>query len=279
MSLNTGHANNGVLIHCGEFILLYSDNVELKFEENNDPRLKGCKKGRIYLTTHRMIFTNCNGRDPLLSFCFPFFMMTNVELEQPTFGCNYIKGKIRALTQADLHCDPFTGAAIFKLYFKSGGAVDFGLAMLQAAKMASRHANVEPPPPYVPPMAPYYVASQQTYMPPAGAFGMSLPTHVFPNAPPASGVYMTDQPPPYPGINTHGPGYQPMPSPGCNPNGMAAGADPYRPAGADAKAQEAAQTAYYDPNEPHFAWMPTAPPYSAPQNYLPSYAEATKKGQ
>ena len=27
------------------------------------------------------------------------------------------------------------------------------------------------------------------------------PTHVFPDAPPANSVYMTDAPPPYPGIN------------------------------------------------------------------------------
>ena len=35
----------------------------------------------------------------------------------------------------------FTGEAKFKLHFKSGGAIDFGQAMLKAATMASRNFN------------------------------------------------------------------------------------------------------------------------------------------
>uniref|UniRef100_A0A646QII0 WW domain-binding protein 2 n=1 Tax=Hemiscolopendra marginata TaxID=943146 RepID=A0A646QII0_9MYRI len=292
MSLNTAHANYGVLIHCGEYIMIYADSVELKFDNCNDGRLKGTKKGRLYLTSHRMIFTSTDKCDPLQSFSFPFFLMTNVELEQPTFGCNYIKGKIRSLPEADLHQNPWVGTAIFKLYFKSGGAIDFGMAMLQAAKMASSQANREPPPPYVPPMAPYYMAQPDMYTPPPGAFGMALPVHMFPNYPPANGVFMTDQPPPYPGINTCPPGYSaPAPPPGWNFSSgegptappLAGQQPPFAAAGpnlslADAKAQEAAQSAYYDPNNPHYAYMPPqAPPYG--NNHLPTYDEATKKSQ
>ena len=97
------------------------------------PHFKGHKKGRIYLTTHRVssfyfirlssltsravgfviqfmyiciemsrwipylfqiIFTNKDNKDTLQSFSMPFYSMKEVELEQPIFGANYIKGKV-----------------------------------------------------------------------------------------------------------------------------------------------------------------------------------------
>ena len=56
-----------------------------------------------------------------------------VELEQPLFGANYIKGKVRAQPGGG-----FTGEARFKLTFKHGGCIEFGQAMLQAAKMGKQ---------------------------------------------------------------------------------------------------------------------------------------------
>lgn len=53
-----------------------------------------------------------------------------MELEQPVFGANYIKGKVRAQPNGK-----WVGEAKFKLTFKSGGAVDFAQAMLKAASM------------------------------------------------------------------------------------------------------------------------------------------------
>lgn len=53
-----------------------------------------------------------------------------VELEQPVFGANYIKGKVIAQPQGN-----WVGEAKFKLVFKKGGAIDFGQAMLKAAHM------------------------------------------------------------------------------------------------------------------------------------------------
>lgn len=56
--------------------------------------------------------------------------MREVELEQPVFGANYIKGKVIAQPNGN-----WEGEAKFKLHFKSGGAIDFGTAMLRAAQM------------------------------------------------------------------------------------------------------------------------------------------------
>jgi len=136
MALNTAHANGGVLIHAGECILLFCDNVQMEFAGQDGVEFKGEKKGRLYLTTHRMIFNTKKQDDPMKSFSFPFVALKDVELEQPIFGANYIKGKVRAQPGGN-----FTGEAKFKLHFKSGGAIDFGQAMLKAATMASRNFN------------------------------------------------------------------------------------------------------------------------------------------
>nr|CAG4637224.1 EOG090X0ADZ [Ceriodaphnia reticulata]SVE73095.1 EOG090X0ADZ [Ceriodaphnia reticulata] len=237
MSLNTAHANNGVLIYAGECILLFCDNVAMEFSGQDRPEFKGVKSGRLYLTTHRMIFNNLNAKDPL------------VELEQPMFGSNYIKGKVRAQPNGG-----WVGEVKFKLHFKHGGAIEYGQAMLQAAGIAKRsNQYTDEPPAYQPPSGPWHNAPPPTYSPPNGGYyGWVPPTNAFPNAPPANSVYMTDMPPPYPGINDFG----------------------YKPSTHDAKAAEAAVsgTAYYDPNT-HYAYVPPAYSNEAP----PSYEESKDK--
>ena len=56
--------------------------------------------------------------------------LSQVELEQPVFGANYIKGTVIAQPNGG-----WTGQAKFKLTFKHGGAIEFGQAMLKVASM------------------------------------------------------------------------------------------------------------------------------------------------
>lgn len=266
MSLNTAHLNGGVLIHSQECILLFCDNVSMEFAGQDGQEFKGTKTGRMYLTTHRMIFNAKSQKDLMQSFSFPFVTLSNVELEQPLFGANYIKGKVRAQPNGN-----WIGEAKFKLMFKSGGAIDFGQAMLKAAHMASRGANNDAPPPYVPPQSPWYAAPPPAYAPPPnGYYGWMPPTGAFPDVPPANSVFMTDSPPPYPGITGYA-GYANTPSaPGVA--GASSGFVPQQ-SSADAKAAEAAQSAYYDPNRPQMAYVPPPAYYESP----PSYQNATGK--
>lgn len=216
MSLNTAHANGGVLIYNGEIILLYCDGVEFTIEGNDAKQFGGTKKGRIYLTTHRMIFMNKSEKDNLQSFSFPFFSLSGVELEQPIFGANYIKGNVIAQAGGN-----WTGKATFKLKFFSGGAIEFGQAMVKAAKMASQYMPPQPPP-YTPHQGPYFPAPPPAYMPPAGGVnGFIPPTDAFPSAPPANSVYTMDMPPPYPGI--YPPPYAYAPGSGMYPQAGANG--------------------------------------------------------
>ncbi|XP_071051986.1 WW domain-binding protein 2 isoform X2 [Onthophagus taurus] len=197
MSLNTAHINGGVLIHNGECILVFSDKVTIEWlESTNDPAFKGTKKGRIYLTTHRMIFNSSSNDDKMLSFSFPFVTLSNVEIEQPVFGANFIKGMVVAQQNGN-----WQGRQTFKLTFKHGGAIEFGQAMLKAASLARRNGQ-NAPPPYVPSMGQSYPAPPPAYAPPPnGYYGWVPPSNVFPDHPPQNSVYMSDAPPPYPGIN------------------------------------------------------------------------------
>ncbi|KAF5293595.1 hypothetical protein FQA39_LY03080 [Lamprigera yunnana] len=328
----------------------------MEWSGQETPVFSGTKRGRIYLTTHRMIFNAKDGKEPMQSFSFPFVTLSDVELEQPVFGANYIKGKVRAQSNGN-----WIGEAKFKLLFKHGGAIDFGQAMLKAAHLATRNVNMQSaPPPYMPPETQWYAAPPPAYGPsPDGYYGWMPPTQVFPNQPPSNSVFMTDAPPPYPGINSaylpppgygaaqggsyppqgggfppqqggyppqHGgyppqqggyppqqggyppqqggfppqqggnypqqgfvqPGYPPQqgfaPSPGYSQqssyppqNGFAAaGASGFHQmSSADAKAAEAAQSAYYDPNQPQMAYVPPPSYYENP----PTYNQATKKNQ
>lgn len=58
MSVNTSHANNGVLLYNGEYILIYAENVEIDFEKHVDQEFEGAKTGKIYLTSHRQVKDN-----------------------------------------------------------------------------------------------------------------------------------------------------------------------------------------------------------------------------
>lgn len=296
MSLNTAHADHGVLIHAGECIILFSDNVSVEFYGNDQPEFKGTKTGRMYLTTHRMIYNSKTNTDALRSFSFPFIALQDVTVEQPMFGANYIKGKVRAQPNGN-----YIGEVKFKLTFKSGGAIEFGQAMLKAAHLASRHMTPNaPPPPYTPPSGPWYAAPPPAYAPPPqGYYGWVPPYTAFPDQPSPNSVFVSNSPPPYPGVmgstypagagfsgaasptgaqsngypgNMPPPGYpgnSNMPPPGY-PGGFAPGAPSM--SSRDAKAAEAAQSAYYDPNKPQTAYVP--PPYN---DQPPTYQESTSK--
>ncbi|XP_053973165.1 WW domain-binding protein 2 isoform X1 [Hylaeus anthracinus] len=217
MSLNTAHANGGVLIHAGECILLFCDNVTMEFHGQEQPEFLGSKRGRLYLTTHRMIFNAKDQKERMQSFSFPFITLSEVEVEQPMFGANYIKGKCRAQPNGN-----WIGECKFKLHFKSGGAIEFGQAMLRAASIAQRNGpGADAPPPYQPPTSSWYAAPPPAYQAaPTGYYGWVPPTNVFPDMPPANSVFMTDMPPPYPGINAPYQGY----ATGAPPQGAWGGA-------------------------------------------------------
>jgi hypothetical protein len=197
MSLNTSHSptGQGVLIYNGELILVYAKEVHLNFDAN-DPVFKGTKKGALYLTTHRIIFVNKDGKDRFMSFCMPFHCIRDVKLEQPVFGANYLKGIVLAQPGGN-----WTGDAVFKLTFNQGGCIEFGEALLNAVSLAGRYQAYVSPPPYAPPACGMFSAPPAYYMAQGGqCYGLNVPNQAFPDAPPIGSVYMFESPPPYTGI-------------------------------------------------------------------------------
>jgi hypothetical protein len=99
----------------------FSGSPELKFGE---------KTGNGYLTTHRLIFLSGKNSGEFKSFSFPFCVLSEVDVEQPMFGSNFLKGKIRAQPDGG-----WRGEAKFKMGFKSGGAIDFAQGMVRAMQI------------------------------------------------------------------------------------------------------------------------------------------------
>jgi hypothetical protein len=85
-----------VLLHSGETILIYSSQVSIEFSGQNDKQFQASKTGKLYLTTHRMVFNNKHKENPLQSFSFPFIALKDVQLEQPIFGANFMQGRVAA---------------------------------------------------------------------------------------------------------------------------------------------------------------------------------------
>lgn len=102
--------------------------------------------------------------------------MFDLKLEQPVFGANYIKGKVK---NEDQSRPPLS----FKLKFNSGGAIELGQAMTLASRQAATQAqqaqfvpNFDPPPPYSA-AASHYVDPNNVYNPNYNV-GFVLPTQV-----------------------------------------------------------------------------------------------------
>ncbi|CAM9984373.1 unnamed protein product [Bubo scandiacus] len=167
MALNRNHSQEGgVVIPNAESVLKQCKDVELSFSDvtGKPEAFKGTKKGMLYLTPYRMIFVS-KGKDPMLSFMMPFYLVKGCSIEQPVFSANYIKGQIQAEAGGG-----WEGQGTFKLTFNSGGAIEFGQLMFKAASNGGSKAmeaassayynpanphNVympmDQPPPYAPP--------------------------------------------------------------------------------------------------------------------------------
>lgn len=187
--------------------------------------------------------------------------MYDLKLEQPVFGANYIKGKVKSEV---VDGPPFA----FKLKFNSGGAIELGQTMAQAAKQAAAAAaatNFQAPPPYTPTAAETHYQTAANAYQPMYPVGFALPNQVFNEAPPAGFVFAMDAPPPYPGLTTvasqyPAPGPYPGPTPmnpyATNPHPQTAFQSPY--AGVAPQYPPPQQSAPY-PN----AGYPNASPYPA----------------
>ncbi|KAM6091156.1 postacrosomal sheath WW domain-binding protein isoform 2-T2 [Theristicus caerulescens] len=207
MALNRNHGQEGgVVIPNAESVLKQCKDVELSFSDvtGKPEAFKGTKKGMLYLTPYRMIFVS-KGKDPMLSFMMPFYLVKGCSIEQPVFSANYIKGQIQAEAGGG-----WEGQGTFKLTFNSGGAIEFGQLMFKAASNGIYPPLPNMNPMYVPPPPPYSEPSpagpSAPSAPPAwvgpgmpgGSKAMEAASSAYYNPANPHNVYMPmDQPPPY----------------------------------------------------------------------------------
>ncbi|TRY82146.1 hypothetical protein DNTS_009461 [Danionella cerebrum] len=233
MALNRNHhPNGGVLIQAGESILRECKNVELSFSDVNPQNelFKGTKKGAAYLTQYRLVFVSGSMKDKFCSFMFPYYLMKSCSIEQPVFSANFIQGEVRAEAGGG-----WEGKASFKISFPSGGAIDLGQHLFKLATNASRAPPTQ-----------------------NGAFGLAAEVSgYFSPGMPYPYVGMHQGPYPYPpaaGVYPSAPMYMapPPPYPGPPQDWSVAAVSP-----ANAKAAEAASSAFYNPSNPHSVYMPS----------------------
>ncbi|XP_047934789.1 postacrosomal sheath WW domain-binding protein [Anser cygnoides] len=225
MALNRNHSKEGgVVVPGGESVLKQCKDVELSFSDvtGKPEAFKGTKKGMLYLTPYRMIFVS-KGKDPMLSFMMPFYLVKECSVEQPVFSANYIKGQIHAEAGGG-----WEGQGTFKLTFNSGGAIEFGQLMFKAASSASSgvplqtpgygytpvpggYAPAPPAPGGYAPAPGGYAPAPGGYAPAPGGYAPAPGGYT-----PAPGGYAPPPPPngPYPyappPANAYGPAPQPM---------------------------------------------------------------------
>ncbi|KFO73033.1 WW domain-binding protein 2, partial [Cuculus canorus] len=233
-------------------VLKQCKDVELSFSDvtGNPEAFKGTKKGTLYLTPYRMIFVS-KGKDPMQSFMMPFYLVKGCSIEQPVFSANYIKGQIQAEAGGG-----WEGQGTFKLTFNSGGAIEFGQLMFKVASNASSSVPLQNPGYGYTPVPGGYAPAPGGYSPTPG--GYAAP-------PPPNGPYPYAPPP----MNAYGPAPQPMGYPYAQtpgPSAPSAWVGPGMPG--HSGTMEAASSAYYNPANPHNAYMPMdqPPPYAPPED-------------
>ncbi|XP_057311162.1 WW domain-binding protein 2-like [Hydractinia symbiolongicarpus] len=252
MSINKIDANEGRLTLHGDHVLHHQDHIEFELEGDRLPaNLRGCHKGDIFITNLRLIYIN-EGSSGYKSFSMDFQHIRNVEVKQPIFGANHLKGFIKAEPGGG-----WEGSANFKVNFPKGGAIDFAENFQKAVKdsLRNRHNGMVAPPP----QQPAFYGPPICMMPPPEAYYYPLPQPAYyayqPGAPPQAGQQPLYNPP----TGQAPPPYMPT--------------DQQTPAqtqqsSANAKAQEAYMTGHtaYIPNE-------TPPPYN------PNFDPNAKKDQ
>lgn len=63
-------------------IILFTDAVTIDFHGQDGRAFHGSKVGKLFLTTHRLIFINKSDKDELLSFSMPFVTLKDVSISK-----------------------------------------------------------------------------------------------------------------------------------------------------------------------------------------------------
>ncbi|XP_020912392.1 WW domain-binding protein 2 [Exaiptasia diaphana] len=257
MSINKIECAGGRLTLHGDYVVYHQDGVQFELHGDSIPGfLKGSKKGNIFVSTNRVIFAPTVQTD-VGSFSMNFRSIRGVEVKQPMFGANYIKGDVISEPEGG-----WQGRGTFNITFNSGGAIEFAEHFRQAVASAGRPGSQPMPAaggyqtfgiynnPTPQPQPGYYNGPpyQTPYPPQPGYYGAPPPQPGYYGAPPTAGGFYAAQPPPY------RPPENPPPYPGQSaPMAPPSAPPPDFPGAGGVKAQEAytsGQNVYVPANQP-----------------------------
>lgn len=226
MSINQAHYQGGLLLYQGEQIVNHSKNVTLSFDKASRQYgevFRGSHKGKVFVTTHRMVFLSDDQRDNLLSFAIAFMYIKDLRVEQPIFGANYIEGIAGSHPNGG-----FQGEVKFQLTYSSGGAIEASAALRQVNSIFHRENQAAPPC--------YGMAAENLYEPPPPSYQAAQASNnhfaetqmfVSPAQAPYEGVYQrqptglprAEYVPQYPEMPSAPMQYPPQPAYQTNTNG------------------------------------------------------------
>ncbi|KAK3717329.1 hypothetical protein QZH41_011567 [Actinostola sp. cb2023] len=205
MSINKIECSDGRLTLHGDYVVYHQDGVQFELLGDGIPGfLKGSRKGNIFVSTNRVIFAPM-AMTEVGSFSMNFQSIRGVEVKQPMFGANFIKGDVISEPEGG-----WQGRGTFNIVFNSGGAIEFAEHFKQAVVTANRPGAQpmqpaghqafgvynDPPPP---PQAGYYNGPpyQGAQPPQPGYYGVQPPQPGYYGAPPPQpGYYGGPAPPP-----------------------------------------------------------------------------------
>ena len=127
----------------GEYLVLVRKNIEAEIVLENRQKYKG--KGKLYLTTLRLVFVN-DKNEAMSSFDVPIDLMKQEKFNQPIFGANYISGHVLPLYNL-IPCP-----ANFKFWFMSGGTGTFlplFYNIVDQIRKRRQHGNHGPDPRFI----------------------------------------------------------------------------------------------------------------------------------
>ena len=118
MALNPPVSHSGIPLRLEEeFILLERRGIEVAISVKGMKKLTG--KGKLFLTSARLVFVNNSLNDHFKSFDMPLALMFKLDFKQPIFGSNYL----------ELYCKPLynmiPAEAYINVWFTEGGCDKF----------------------------------------------------------------------------------------------------------------------------------------------------------
>ncbi|ESN91156.1 hypothetical protein HELRODRAFT_182232 [Helobdella robusta] len=190
MAVNAAHneSKKKVVIYRDEMIVLYYKEVKLQFDKTKNEFFKNPKTGKLFLTTHRLIFLNERKSDKMISLTMPYLNLKHLDMKQPIFGNNYIVGVIKP----DNEDEVWSVSEEFRITINKGGTYELFRMIMDFKRDVAKQAKSDPQENDQPPSPPANKGPTDIFM--------FYNKYTLPEKERGNLLEMSDQPAPYPSV-------------------------------------------------------------------------------